>query len=251
MLRGALADAYRPQPADDLTETVARIRHGYSTTSGQQKAAVCVGDCRVAARRLKASLEVTLALRHQLIFFPVCILAGCESLHVSSDVNSELIGNVQCHTFAWAGSFSGNNPLRETVANPLNESRLRAAIASHLPGGVRPAGSSADCLVGYGIGSYAVTDWSYPNGWGYPWGWYWWGPYAGPYVYNERVIAVDLYDAKSRQPLWHASVEESLEGVGGTEAEKQIDTAVAAIFSKYPDKGSVARAAGSAARAAS
>jgi Domain of unknown function (DUF4136) len=179
----------------------------------------------------------------------VSLIAACTPLSVRSDVNPQLIGSTQCHSFAWAGSFRGNNPLRETVANPLNESRLRAAIAAHFPGGVQPTGSNADCLVGYGIGSYAVTDWAYPYGWGYPWGWYVWGPYEGPYVFNEGVIAVDLYDAKSRQPLWHASVEQRLNGVGGAQAEKRIDAAVAAIFSKYPYAGSVARAAGSAAHA--
>jgi Domain of unknown function (DUF4136) len=186
-----------------------------------------------------------------LIVSVVSLLAACAPLSVRSGVNPQLIGSVQCHSFAWAGSFRGKNPLRETVANPVNESRLRAAIAAHFPGGVQRAGSNADCLVGYGIGSYAVTDWAYPYGWGYPGGWYWWGwgPNEGRYVYNEGVIAVDLYDAKSRQPLWHASVEQNLNGVGGVQAEKRIDTAVAAIFSKYPYAGSVARAAGSAVHA--
>ena len=167
----------------------------------------------------------------------VCLVAACAP-YVRSDVNRTLASNVQCHTFAWAGSFHGNSPLRESVANPLNESRLRTAIAAHL-GGVQPTAGNADCLVGYGIGSHALVDYAYPYGWGwgYPWGWggWGWGPY--PYVYNEGVIAVDLYDAKSRQPLWHASVEQSLYGVNGAEAEKRIDAAVAAIFSKYPYAG--------------
>ena len=62
-----------------------------------------------------------------------------------------------------------------------------------------------------------------------------WGPgYWGPYVYREGVIAIDVYDAKSRQPLWHASVDQSLYGVSGPEAQKRIDAAVAAIFAKHP-----------------
>jgi len=155
----------------------------------------------------------------------VALLASCASLYVRSDVNHALIASVHCHTFAWVGSFHGNSPLRNTVANPLNENRLRAAIAAHLSGGIQPAASAADCLVGYGIGSNSVVDWGYPYGWG--WGW-------DPYVYREGIIAVDLYDAKSRQPLWHASVEQSLYGANGAEAEKRIDAAVAAIFTKYP-----------------
>jgi len=160
------------------------------------------------------------------IFVPgVAGLLACTSLYVRSDVNHALIGTVHCHTFAWAGSFHGNSPLRNTIANPLNENRLRGAIAAHLGSvGIQPTAADADCLVGYGIGSSTVED-AYPYGWG--WGW-------DTYVYREGIIAVDLYDAKSRQPLWHASVEQSLYRVSGPEAEKRIDAAVAAIFAKYP-----------------
>ena len=126
------------------------------------------------------------------------ILAACTTLSVRSDVNSALIGQVHCNTFAWAGSFRGSSPLRNTIANPLNESRLRAAITANLAA----------------------------KGWG------WGGP--GPYAYREGIIAVDVYDAKSRQPLWHASVDQSLYGTSGPEAQKRIDAAVTAIFSKYP-----------------
>jgi Domain of unknown function (DUF4136) len=166
-----------------------------------------------------------------------CVLSSCTTLYVKSDVNGALISTVHCGSFAWAGSFRGNSPLRNTIANPVNESRLRAAIASHLKGEVQPAAGSADCLVGYGIGSSNVV-WDdgpyYGGGWGYPYGWGWGWGWPGPYVYREGIIAVDLYDARTRQPLWHASVDQSLYGVTGAEAEKRIDAAVAAIFTKYP-----------------
>ena len=161
-------------------------------------------------------------------------LVGCASLTVKSDVNTALIGSVHCNTFAWAGSFRGNSPIRNTIANPLNESRLRAAISAHLGNTpIQPAPGNADCLVGYGIGSTAVVypGWPY-YGYGYGWGWgYGW---PGPYVYREGIIAVDLYDARSGQPLWHASVDQDLSGASGPEAQKRIDAAVAAIFTKYP-----------------
>ncbi len=174
----------------------------------------------------------------------VLTLAACAP-YVRSDVNTALIGRVHCGSFAWAGEFRSNSPLRSTIANPVNESRLRAAIASHLGGTVQPVAGNADCLVGYGIGAYYVVGGGYP----YPYGWAWgdpygWGPYGpygwgwpGPYVYPEGVIAVDLYDARTGEPLWHASTEQSLHGATGTEAEKRIDAAVAAIFTKYPYKG--------------
>jgi hypothetical protein len=56
-------------------------------------------------------------------------------------------------------------------------------------------------------------------------------------VYREGIIAIDLYDARTRQPLWHASVDQSLYGVSGAEAQKRIDAAVAALFAKFPYAG--------------
>ncbi|HYB66088.1 MAG TPA: hypothetical protein VEC59_12630, partial [Steroidobacteraceae bacterium] len=58
-------------------------------------------------------------------------LAGC-ALQVRSDVNRTAFHPGQCHTFAFLGSFRTDNPMRGTVANPVNESRLRAAITAHM-----------------------------------------------------------------------------------------------------------------------
>ncbi len=168
-------------------------------------------------------------------------LAGCETLRVTSDVNTPAMASVQCHSFTWAGAFHGTSDLRSTVANPVNESRLRAAIQSNLGAvGVQPATADADCLVGYGIGTRNVVD-GYPYGWGWGWGagWGWRRGFVGadwdyPYAYTEGVIAVDLYDAKSKQALWHASVDQNLSGVMGDKADQKIKAAVAAIFTKYP-----------------
>jgi len=159
----------------------------------------------------------------------VASLGACNTLTVRSDVNTALASSVHCGSYAWAGSFRGNSPLRSTVANPVNESRLRSAIAAHLGGSLQPEASKADCLVGYGIGSTQVVDPGF--GW-YGWDPWWGGPY--PYVYREGIIAVDVYEARSREPLWHASVDQSLYGVSGAEAQKRIDAAVAAIFAKHP-----------------
>jgi hypothetical protein len=134
--------------------------------------------------------------------------------------------------------------MRNGIANPVNESRLRGAITTQLAAvGVQPAtGDTASCLVGYGIGSQTDISGAYPAGWGWGYGpgWGWRGSYGGywgwdePYVYREGIIAVDLYDAKSKQPIWHASANQSLYGANGADAEQKIDKAVAAIFTKYP-----------------
>ena len=177
----------------------------------------------------------------------VCALGACTSLKVTSDVNQPLASTTKCQSFEWAGSFHGNSDaLRSTIANPVNEARLRAAIQSNLTTvGVHQANENADCLVGYGIGARNVVEgggYGYPYGygglgWGGGWRHGWYGGGLGwdyPYVYQEGVIGVDIYDGKSKQALWHASVNQNLVGATGDKADKKIKDAVAAIFTKYP-----------------
>jgi hypothetical protein len=165
-----------------------------------------------------------------------CASTACAYQRVTTDINPAL-GVSQCHTYAWAGAFHANAGVAQNVANPLNEARLRDAIAVNLQSkGVQPATADADCLVGYGIGVQTVIEGGYPMGWGWAGrrgffgGWDW----DYPYVYREGVVAVDLYDARSRQPLWHASVDQNVAGLTGAAADDKIKTAVAAIFTKYP-----------------
>jgi hypothetical protein len=154
-------------------------------------------------------------------------------------VNSGLITTVTCHTFSFAGSFRGNSPLRNTIANPVNEGRLRDAITARMQAaGAQLVTSNPQCLVGYGIGSRRVIDGAYPDGWawgwpGYgPWGYY--GAWGGPYVYNEGIVAIDVYDGGSHRAIWHASVNQSLHDATGPEVEKRIHAAVDALFAKLP-----------------
>ncbi|HTY49489.1 MAG TPA: DUF4136 domain-containing protein [Steroidobacteraceae bacterium] len=170
----------------------------------------------------------------------VALCAACSTVSVRTDADAALMKSVHCQNVAWAGQFRGASPLRNGIANPLNESRLRNAIQANLPGlgmALVTGATPADCLVGYGIGRQRVVDAAYPVGWG----WGWWGPGPGfygywgyPYVYHQGFITVDLYDAKSSKPLWHATAEAGLAGLTGDDADKKIRTAVDAIFAKYP-----------------
>ncbi len=187
------------------------------------------------------------------------LLAGCTGVPVRTDQNAQLLASVHCQSVGWAGGFKGSSPLRNSIANPLNEARLRDAIAANLqthglslvsaPAAGQPA-PAAQCLIGYGIGMQREVDSVYPDGWafgaayyGRGWGARGWGPgwgaYGGwgwdqPYVYHQSFITVDLYDAASKSPIWHASAEQSLTGLTGDAATQRIRAAVDAIFLKFP-----------------
>jgi hypothetical protein len=156
-----------------------------------------------------------------------------------------------CHTYAFADEHVANGDHPAAYANPLNAERLRVSIQTNLTAkGLQLADrSQADCVVGYAMGSRQVfADYYggyYGAGWGwggggyrgYGWGWGW--GYDGPWVQNETRIAVDIFDAKSHKPIWHASASQDVYELSGPNAVQKIDLATAAIFAKYPGSAPV------------
>jgi len=170
-------------------------------------------------------------------------LGACTTLRVTTDVNPNFsVSN--CHTYAFATERSGGADA--AFANPLNADRLRAAIESNLAArGVTKAAdkASADCVVGYAMGTRQVFN-DYYAGWGPGWGMgYGWGRrggwgggwgYDGPWVENETRIVVDVFDARAHKAIWHGAVSQTISDLQGPNAEIKINAATAAIFAKLP-----------------
>jgi hypothetical protein len=93
-------------------------------------------------------------------------------------------------------------------------------------------------MVGFAIGTRVVADdfGPYGYGFGYGWrrGWGGWGYGDWPPVRNEGRISVDLFEVKSRTPIWHASVSQDVVDLTGSDAQARINAAAAAIFTKFP-----------------
>jgi hypothetical protein len=173
-------------------------------------------------------------------------LAACSTLPVTTDVNPNM-SVANCHTYSFAKEYIANANQPAAYGNPLNAERLRVAIESHLAarGLQRADHATADCVVGYAMGTRQVLN-DYYGGFGPSWGLgygYGWGRrggvygawgWDGPYVSDETRIAVDLFDAKSRTPIWHASVSQSVGDLTGPNAEAKIGAGTAAIFAKFP-----------------
>jgi Domain of unknown function (DUF4136) len=169
---------------------------------------------------------------------------GACSLPVRTDINPNL-SVTSCHTYAFADEHVANTDQPSAFGNPLNAERLRQAIEANMSArGIQKAADrkSADCVVGYAMGTRQVFDDYYGNfgigwGWGGGWGNRGWGGgfgYDGPYVRDETRISVDLFDAKSRVPIWHASVSQSVAELTGPHAVERINAATTAIFTKFP-----------------
>lgn len=170
-------------------------------------------------------------------------LGACSTLQVSTDYNPNASASI-CHTYMFAQEHVVSaNQAQGTFGNPINPARLRAAIQANMAAkGIQEVSDrrAADCVVGYAMGSAVIADpyWGPGLGWGGGWGW---GPYgynygAGyyGYPYVEGVISVDLFDARTRTPIWHAAASQTVSDMTGPNAEAKISAATAAIFAKFP-----------------
>jgi hypothetical protein len=167
-------------------------------------------------------------------------LGACTTLHVTTDVNPAF-SVATCHTYSFAMVKIGGPD--SAFSNPLNADRLRASIEANLAArGVTKAAdpAAADCMIGYAVGTRQVFN-DYYAGWGVGWGYGWgrrgWGGYwgyDGPWVENETRIAIDVFDNRSKKPMWHGAVSQSISDLTGPNAEAKINTAVSAIIAKMP-----------------
>jgi hypothetical protein len=171
-------------------------------------------------------------------------LCACETVTVKTDSAHDITAD-GCHTYAFANEHVAGVDQPAAYGNPLNAERLKVSIQNNMAArGIQLVDrAQADCVVGYAMGSRQVFDGYYGGyygaGWGYGYygrGWRYgggWG-YDGPWVSNETRIAVDLFDAKTHKPIWHASTSQTTYELSGPEAVQKIDLATAAIFNKFP-----------------
>ncbi|MEP6548129.1 MAG: DUF4136 domain-containing protein [Gammaproteobacteria bacterium] len=167
-------------------------------------------------------------------------LAACTTLPVTTDSNPAMSVS-SCHTYAFANEHVANADQPAAYGNPLNAERLKVSIAANLAAkGIQPADrGNAECIVGYAMGTRQVFNdyyagWAGWGGWGRRGGYYGGWGWDGPNVSDETRIAIDLFDAKSRTPIWHASVNQNGSDLTGPNAEARISAGVAAIFAKFP-----------------
>jgi hypothetical protein len=142
-------------------------------------------------------------------------------------------------TFAW---MPRTHP---TIRNPLNVRRVQDAIQAELEAkGLRfePDLARADIAVDFTLSSVERTDiTSYPAEFRGGWGWgggYWgsgyWGSDIDVHQYREGTLSIDLFDARSHQPVWHGWATKPLDRKDLDDPGPPIRAAVAAVLARYP-----------------
>ena len=172
-------------------------------------------------------------------------LSACSTPQVRYDYDAK-INIANYHRYVWEQAATEATPGGPAFDNPLNEQRLREAVEAQLSARnlqLAAAGEPPDSYVTLSIGTrHSIErDDRFPVRVGFGFGT--WSPgfgssvffsNDGQYSYREGRLTIDFYDANTRKPIWHATVEQDLSYLTGVDAQKRIDAVVAAMFAKFP-----------------
>ena len=145
------------------------------------------------------------------------------------------------HTYAWIRDEPLIRPASSSsvVISPLSMKRVVDAIEAELAakGFRKVERSSADVVLAYTLGARnQIEAYSYPEP--YAGNWVWGRRYVGSGVdvrmYLEGTLAIDVFDNRSRQPVWHGWVQKKVTERDSRNAAQQIDSAVHLILERFP-----------------
>jgi hypothetical protein len=160
-------------------------------------------------------------LRRELFvtFAAIVTLCACSS---SPTVSSDVAPGVNFggyKTFSFIG-------LMPKGANPVAVERIQQEVGGVLSGKGYTHSQPGDLTVVTTVGAQNRTDVS-------TWGW--WGQNVDVYQYTEGQLAVDVYDTKTKQPLWHGQATERIDP--NKPDPDKINAAVASVMASFPARG--------------
>ncbi len=170
-------------------------------------------------------------------------LSGCATIQSGShhDESATFDGY---RTFSWMSEDpmivgAGEGP----PVSPLTQKKIVNAIDGELTrkGFVYTASrEAADFVLSYTVGTRErIEASSYPSAYRGSWGWHLYGRYyyETEYVhrtYTEGTLGVDIFDGKTKQPVWHGWASKTISTSDRKNPAPSIDKAVMAIFEDFP-----------------
>ncbi|HEU4590180.1 MAG TPA: DUF4136 domain-containing protein [Steroidobacteraceae bacterium] len=173
----------------------------------------------------------------------VTLLAACAtSIHARSDHDARNDFS-RYQSFAWIAEDPLITPQGSAEhVSPLNRRRIVEAIESQLTAkGFSKAAdaSSADFILSFTVGARDRIDvQSYPVRYRGYWGWgtTYVGDNANVSTYREGTLAIDVFDGRSNQPVWHGWATKRVTDRDVENAAQLIPQAVAAILAEFPPR---------------
>ena len=174
--------------------------------------------------------------------FTVFALLGCETVHVVSDHDPEFSFSGY-DSFAWMSA----HPMVSAGPgmNPLIEGRIMAVITETMRAkgiSLVPTAEQADFVVSFSVGArerVSVTSTPYPVA--YRGAWRWGRAYYNDVdvrQYTEGRLAIDIFDAKEKRPVWHGYATANISSTDRAERQALLREAVTKILAEFPPKAS-------------
>lgn len=172
----------------------------------------------------------------------LAVATGCSSLTTRADFDRNNDFS-RYRTFAWMSDDPVLAARGATAqVSPLNRQRIVQAIEAELRAkGFTLAArrANADFVVDYTVGSRDRIDVdSYPTDFRGPWSWGWpryWRE-VDVSTYTEGRLAVDIFDGRTRRPVWHGLGKRRISAADIARAESEIPKAVSAILAPFPPR---------------
>ncbi len=180
------------------------------------------------------------------VLLAAVLAAGCAGVRAQSDFDPNARFE-SYRTFAWLNAEPGSLP-REGApeagataihVDPLLKRRIAEAIETQLGArGFRRVADrdSADFVVTFTVGARdKVEVYSDPvvyGGYGGRYGGWYSGSNVSARTYTEGTLAVDIFDGKSHQAVWHGWATKRVSE--STNREQIVDQVVTAIMKKFP-----------------
>lgn len=170
-------------------------------------------------------------------------LSACSAIRTGAhyDLTSNFSGY---RSYSWIAA----NPLilgsgRQSSISPLTQSHITRVIAAELQrkGFVfADSPDEADFIVCFTLGTRAGIDArSYPVAYQGTWGWHLYGRHyytnqVHHRSYTEGTLSIDIFDGKSKQPVWHGWASKTISDANRQKPTPIIKKAVAQVFEQFP-----------------
>jgi hypothetical protein len=171
------------------------------------------------------------------------LLSGCATIRTGSH-QDETVAFSDYSTFAWIAE----NPLilgagEKSSISPLTQKKIVQAIENELSRKgftYTEDPDQADFVVSYTVGTRErIDETSYPVAYRGAWGWHMYGRYyyqteVVHRTYTEGTLGIDVFDGKTKQPVWHGWASKSVTSADREDPSPVIKKAVAAIIKRFP-----------------
>ena len=174
------------------------------------------------------------------------LLSSCATIKTGSH-RDETASFEGYRTFSWIAE----NPIivgqgASASISPLTQKKIMDTIVGELTrkGFMYTQNrNEADFVLAYTVGTRErIEATSYPSAYRGAWGWHLYGRHyydieVEHRMYTEGTLGVDVFDGKTKQPVWHGWASKTISTSDRQDPAPSIAKAVTALFANYPPGG--------------